>query len=113
LVQCGDFVDESRDRLARRKGSMAELNPEQWTGVERPFTAAGELQPEERSDLPSARIPDPDLRREVASLLDYSGDGLESAGAEIRAAAAALTQRTRSRIATLHHPRPKTFQKQQ
>jgi hypothetical protein len=49
----------------------------------------------------------------VASLLEYSGDGLESAGAEIRAAAAALTQRTRSRIATLHHPRPKTFQKQQ
>jgi Tol biopolymer transport system component len=71
---------------------MAELNPEQWAEVKRLFMAAAELRPEELPDYLERECPDPDLRREVASLLDYSGAGLPSADAAIASAAAAAAR---------------------
>jgi Tol biopolymer transport system component len=71
---------------------MPELNPEQWAEVKRLFMGAAELRPEELSDYLQRECPDQDLRREVASLLDYSGEGLPSADAAIASAAAAVAQ---------------------
>jgi Tol biopolymer transport system component len=71
---------------------MAELNPEQWAEVKRLFMGAAELRPEELPDYLQRECPDPDLRREVASLLDYSEDGLPSADAAIALAAAAAAR---------------------
>jgi Tol biopolymer transport system component len=71
---------------------MAELTPEQWAEVKRLFMGAAELPPEELARYLQRECPDPDLRREVASLLDYSGEGLPSADAAIASAAAALSQ---------------------
>jgi Tol biopolymer transport system component len=69
---------------------MAELNAEQWAEVKRLFTAAAELGPGERPDYLGRECPNPDLRREVASLLEHSGEGIASADAAIAAAAAEL-----------------------
>ena len=69
---------------------MAELNPEQWAEVDRLFRCAAELPPEERSDFLARECSDRDLRQEVASLLQHSGEGLPSADAAIASAAAAL-----------------------
>ena len=71
---------------------MDGLNPEQWAEVKRLFECAIELKPEERSDYLECKCPDPDLRREVASLIDYSANGLPSADAAIASAAAAAAQ---------------------
>src|ERR1035438_4257517 len=71
---------------------MAELNPEQWAEVKRLFMGAAELRPEELPDYLQRECPDQDLRREVASLLEYSGDKLASADAAIASAAAAAAQ---------------------
>jgi Tol biopolymer transport system component len=71
---------------------MAELNPEQWAEVKRLFMGSAELRPEELSDYLQRECPDQDLRREVASLLEYSGDKLASADAAIASAAAAAAQ---------------------
>ncbi|MGA3079247.1 MAG: protein kinase [Bryobacteraceae bacterium] len=71
---------------------MAELNPEQWAEVKRLFMGAVELRPEELPDYLQRECPDQDLRREVASLLDYSGEQLASADAAIASAAAAAAQ---------------------
>lgn len=71
---------------------MAELSPGQWTEVERLFQGAAELPPAERVDFLQRECPDLDLRREVASLLEHSGEGLLSAGEAIASAAAALAQ---------------------
>src|ERR1017187_4834918 len=71
---------------------MAELNPEQWAEVKRLFMGAAELRPEKLSDYLQRECPDQDLRREVASLLDYSGEELASADAAIASAAAAAAQ---------------------
>src|ERR1017187_8918248 len=60
---------------------MAELNPEQWAEVKRLFMGAAELRPEELPDYLQRECPDQDLRREGASLLEYSGDKLASAAA--------------------------------
>src|SRR5580700_403962 len=68
---------------------MAELTPEQWAEVKRLFMCAAELQPDEILDYLRRECPNDDLRREVASLLDYSGEGLVSAAAAIASAAAA------------------------
>ena len=73
---------------------MAELNPEQWAEVKRLFEFVVELRPEDRADYLHRACADPDLRREVASLLDYSGEGLPSADAAIASAAAAWAQET-------------------
>jgi hypothetical protein len=69
---------------------MAELNREQWAEAERLFRCAVELLPEERADFLARECPDQDLRKEVASLLEHSGEGLPSASAAIASAAAAL-----------------------
>jgi len=69
---------------------MAELNAEKWAEVERLFKGAAELPPEQRPDFLSRECPDLDLRQEVASLLDYSGEELAAAGEAIASAAAAL-----------------------
>ncbi len=71
---------------------MDGLNQEQWAEVKRLFEYAIELKPEERADYIERECPDPDLRREVASLLDYSAEGLPSADAAIASAAAAAAQ---------------------
>ncbi|MGC9945605.1 MAG: protein kinase [Bryobacteraceae bacterium] len=71
---------------------MAELTSEQWAEVKRLFMAAAELRPEELPDYLQRECPDPDLRREVASLLDYSDEGLPSADAAIASAAAAAAR---------------------
>ena len=71
---------------------MADLNPEQWAEVKRLFTGAAELRPEELPDYLQRECPDQDLRREVVSLLEYSGGGLPSAHAAIASAAAAAAQ---------------------
>jgi eukaryotic-like serine/threonine-protein kinase len=71
---------------------MAAMNPEQWAEVKRLFMAAAELRPEELSDYLDRECPDPDVRREVASLLDYSGTEIASADAAIASAAAAAAQ---------------------
>jgi len=73
---------------------MAELNQEQWAEVERLFQCAGELPPEERAAFLERECPDQDLRLEVGSLLEHSGEGLASAGAAIASAAAALARET-------------------
>ncbi len=66
---------------------MAELNPEQWAEVKRLFMGAAELRPEELSHYLQHECPDQDLRREVASLLEYSGQEIVSADAAIASAA--------------------------
>jgi len=71
---------------------MAELNPEQWAEVERLFRGAAELPPEERADFLQRECAGQDLRQEVASLLEHSGEGLPSASEAIQSAAAALAQ---------------------
>jgi Tol biopolymer transport system component len=71
---------------------MAAMNPEQWAEVKRLFMAAAELRPEELSDYLQRECPDPDVRREVASLLDYSGTEIASADAAIASAAADMAQ---------------------
>ncbi len=71
---------------------MDGLSPEQWAEVKRLFECAIELAPEERADYLERECPDPDLRREVASLMDYSAEGLPSADAAIASAAAAAAQ---------------------
>jgi len=71
---------------------MAELNPEQWDEVKRLFMGAVDLRPEELPGYLQRECPDRDLRREVASLLDYSGKQLASADAAIASAAAAAAQ---------------------
>jgi len=73
---------------------MAALNPEQWAEVERLFLCAVDLPPEERVDFLERECPGQDLRQEVASLLEYSGEGLPSADEAIALAAAALARET-------------------
>jgi Tol biopolymer transport system component len=70
---------------------MSELSPEQWAEVKRLFECAVESRPEERVDY-LGRCTDPDVRREVASLLNYSAEGLPSADAAIASAAEAVSQ---------------------
>src|SRR6202034_1342593 len=71
---------------------MAELSPEQWAEVKRLFMGGAELPPEELSDYLQRECPDLDLRREVASLLEYSGEELASADAAIASVAASAAQ---------------------
>ncbi len=71
---------------------MAELNPEQWAEVKRLFMGAAELPPDELPDYLERECPDPDVRREVSALLEYSGEGLPSAHAAIASAAAAAAR---------------------
>ena len=71
---------------------MAELNPEQWAEVKRLFMAAAELRPEELPGYLQRECPDQDLRREVESLLMYSGAEIASADAAIASAAAAAAR---------------------
>ena len=73
---------------------MAELNPEQWAEAERLFRGAADLLPEDRVDFLERECLDQDLRQEVASLLEHSGEGLPSAGAAIASAAASLARET-------------------
>ncbi len=71
---------------------MAELTPEQWGEVKRLFLCAAEMRPQDGLDYLRRECSDQNVRREVASLLDYSGEGLASADAAIASAAVALTQ---------------------
>jgi eukaryotic-like serine/threonine-protein kinase len=71
---------------------MAELNPEQWAALELLFDSAAELPPGERLDFLERECPDLDLRRELASLLAYSGEGQASADAAIASAVAGLAR---------------------
>jgi Tol biopolymer transport system component len=71
---------------------LAELNPEQWAEVKRLFMAAAELRPEELPDYLLRECPDQDLRREVESLLAYSGAEIASAHVAIASAAAAAAR---------------------
>ena len=71
---------------------MAELTQEQWAEVKRLFMGAAELPPDELPDYLERECPDPDVRREVAALLEYSGEGLPSAHAAIASAAAAAAR---------------------
>jgi len=71
---------------------MAELTPAQWDEVKRLFMGAAELPSEELAGYLQRECPDQDVRREVASLLEYSGEGLTSADAAIASAAAAAAQ---------------------
>ncbi len=72
---------------------MSELSPEQWAEVKRLFEGAVESRPEERADYLN-QCTDPDVQREVASLLNYSAAGLPSADAAIASAAEAVSQET-------------------
>ncbi len=69
---------------------MAELSPDSWAEVKRLFIAAADLGPEELPDYLRRECPDPNVRREVASLLEYSLEELASADTAIAAAAAAV-----------------------
>jgi hypothetical protein len=72
---CGGRFPETAERTRHGR-----LNPEQWAEVERLFECAVDLPPEERTAFLERECPDRDLRQEVASLLEHSGEGLPSAG---------------------------------
>jgi hypothetical protein len=73
---------------------MPELTPDQWDEVKRLFIAAAELRAGERPDYLKGECADPDLLREVASLLEYSDREMAAADAAIASEASALTQET-------------------
>jgi Tol biopolymer transport system component len=73
---------------------MAELNAERWAEVERLFQCASDLPPEKRVGFLQRECSDPDLQREVASLLEHSGLGLSAAKASIASAAAEMVRDT-------------------
>jgi Tol biopolymer transport system component len=70
---------------------VAELSPDNWAEVKRLFIAAADLPPQELPDYLRRECPDRDIRREVSSLLDDSGEELASADAAIASAAAAVS----------------------
>jgi hypothetical protein len=69
---------------------VAELSPEHWAEAENLFAHALELSTEERPAFLRRECQNPDVRREVASLLAFAGDDPLPAGLAIAAAAAAM-----------------------
>ena len=80
---------------------MAELNPEQWAEVKRLFLRVEELRPEQRFEFLQRECPDENLRRQVTSLPEYSGEELTAADrgscvrGSVRVGARARSGRTR------------------
>jgi hypothetical protein len=71
---------------------MHELSPEQWAEVERLFDRAAELPGSERGEFLERECSDPDVRREVTSLLEHTSTHLTAVGAAIAATAADMAR---------------------